>query len=444
MGWLKGLFASDPREQLRKAEGRLEGTPERALELALEIPHAEDDEAADEVRTFIARARQRIVEQALEKAKASEAEEYFADAAEWLEAAIEHTADADKKVTLKERRRELLRQELLLEEAEDGMDGPAVTVHRQVEASVLSPELDVDDLYLSLVDMFKEPVAERYQRQGQDFRRLFLQFQQAEMDGLEEGLSRLLETPGSEADQAVVQLERGRLRLLVGDISAARQDFEACWQAWGDDTLDLADTLSLPGLWAEAKLIEQDFDDIVQRLAELAQPDNGRLDVALPYAQALVLSQRLDEAAPFLRDAMGYFPSNQDFPQLYAVTLAGSGNAQEAMACLEMAIAPSCASGHCSKPPMHIPSLQMLLSLHVTSGSDEGRLRKLATLLVEHRRDQLSGEDHRLLAAVHHKLGDGIAEQLALDKAKEADERGSTPVAVEAAPMPGPSDRLII
>lgn len=442
MGWLKGLFGSDPREQLQKAEKRLEGTPERALEMALEIPHGVDDEAATEVRAFIQRARSAVVEQALQRAAASEEEEYFADAAEWLEAAIEHTSDGTQRTELEARRKELLRQELLLDEEDDSVDGPAMTVHRQVEASVLSPELDVEALFSSLVDMFKEPVAERYRLQGTPFQRLFVQFQQAELDGLEEGLSQLLEA-GIE-DRAVVQLERGRLRLLVGDISAARQDLEACWQDWGDDTLDLADTLSLPGLWAEAKLIEQDFDDIVQRLPELAQPETGRLDVVLPYAQALVLSQRLDEAAPFLREAMGHFPSNQEFPQLYAVTLAGSGNPQEAMACLEMAIAPSCASGHCSKPAMHMPSLQMLLSLHVSTGDDEGRLRKLANLFVEHRRGQLSGDDHRLLAAVHHKLGEDIAEQLALEKAEEADRRGTTPMAMEAAPTPGAPSRLII
>ena len=449
MSWLKSLFASDPREQLRKAEERLEGTPERALEMALEIHQADVGEAEEEIRSFIARARRRVVEQALERADASEAEEYFADAAEWLEAAIEHTADADEKKALIERRRELLRQELLLEEAEDGMDGPAMTLHRQVEASVLSPEVDVDDLFLSLVDMFEETVAERYRQLGPTFRRLFLQFQEAELEGLEEGLSTLLagDSPEGALDadgRAVVQLERGRLRLLTGDLAAALEDFDACWDAWDDDPLDLAGTLSLPGLWAEAKVGTGDFDAIIERLPELARAEDGRLEVMLPFAQALVLSQRLDEAKPYLQTAMGSFPSHQDFPQLYALTLAASGNPQEAMACLEMAIAPSCASGSCSKPPMHMPSLQMLLSLHVSAGDDEGRLRRLGKLFVEHRHGQLSGEDHRLLAAVHQKLGEDIAAQLALEKAAVADAEGPRPELAQPAMAPRPSDRLIM
>lgn len=419
MGWLKKIFASDPLKELEKAERLLADEPERALEMALAWTTEGSDETTAKLREFTDRARQAVIQRALQRADSSEEEEYFGDAAEWLEAAIEHSEDGELKEQLTMRRKELMRKELLLEE--DGDIG--FEVHETVEATVLSPEMDHDDFFDTVIDMLQDPVAIRYRKQGQQFRRLFGQFQHGEVEGLEESLSALLESDGTYTPDtgtvAVVTLERGRLRLLLGQFTEARQDFEACWDAWGVDHLDLANHLSIPGLWAEACLGEQSADPILDRLEDLAEPSQMRLDVMFPYAQALVIKERFEDAVPYLRDAMASFPSHQEFPQLYAMILAQTGKPEEAIACLEMAIAPSCASGNCGAPPMHLSSLRLLLTLHLASGDDIQRVKKLLSLLQEHTRGQLTAPDHRLMAAYYQKTDQQPAADLSLQRAEE-------------------------
>lgn len=440
MGFLNKLFAVDPRKEIAKAERWLDDTPERAFQHLQGVLEKVPEEHKEVIGQALERTRSTLIERALEHAKASEEEEYFEDAAEWLESAIAHTTDEAQRQELQTRHREMQRRELILREEE--ASGDAFTVQKTVEATVITHDLDSDDLFDAAVDVFREEVANRYRAQGEDFREFFLQLQDGELDGIEEGFSQILAeaTEGSDT-HAVVTLERGKLRLLLGDFENARADLEACRLAWGDDLLDLSESMSVPGLWAETALGMGDIDAILQHLQDLSDPGLGRIDTVLPYSQALVLSGgadgKMDDAATYLRRAVGTFPGHQELPLLYALTLQRSGDVQEAIACLEMAIAPSCASGHCRKPPMHIPSLRLLLALHLQQAGGNAsldRIGELANLLQQHSAGQLSGDDHRLMAQVHGLHGDSVAAERHLERAGEADARGIELLTAEADP----------
>lgn len=440
MGFLNKLFSVDPRKEIAKAERWLDDTPERAFEHLQGVLAKVPEEHHGLVNQALERSRAAVIERALQHAKASEEDEYFEDAAEWLESALAHTTDEAQRQELEARHRELQRRELILREEEEA--GDAFTVRKTVEATVITHDLDDDDLFDAAVDVFRDDVAQRYRRQGDDFRELFLRLQDGELDGIEEGFSAILADADEGGDtHAVVALERGKLRLLLGDFENARADFEACRDAWGDGLLDLSESLSVPGLWAEAALELGDTDAILEHLHPLSDPGLGRIDTVLPYSQALVLSGsadgNVDDAAAYLRRAVGTFPGHQELPLLYALTLQRSGDVQEAIACLEMAIAPSCASGHCRKPPMHIPSLRLLLALHLGQASNGGsldRVGELANLLQQHAEGHLSGDDHRLLAQVHGLHGNPAAAERHLERAGEADARGIELLTAEAEP----------
>ncbi len=415
MGIFGRLFSGDPRRDLERGEALLaKGEARRALELAERAAKSSSPVEQQRAAVLLSEAGEALTAEALEMAARAEASEYFEDAAEWLRSALEHVTEEGRRGELEGR------IESLLARGEEAVRGetfdPLAGVDPVVAAAAL--EVDADDHFQALVGMLEDGAAERYAGQPAAFRRAVVDLHEGRLEGALEVLDELaIAAP----DDPALILERGRGRLLAGDAAAARADFEAVWEIWGDGVLDLAGTVSVPALWAEAMLTLGEEQPVAESLAELA---GERGDLAEPYARALLALERYDEASDFLAAAVPRFGGDQELPHLLATARARLGDHRGAIGCLEAAIAPSCAGGSCRKPPKHLPSFRTLAGLYLADDEEPAldRVRELLTQVAQAQGGRLAGVDHQLLAAYHQRVGDAEAAEQSLAEARRLSE----------------------
>lgn len=492
---LLDLFRKDAGAALDKAEKRLEsGDLVGALDLSRRHIQDKDPRQRERAQDLVARSRQALIRSSLEKADAAEAAGDPADAADWVRAALQHVTGDDRRDELEARRRELEqkaelsgrepdwdaavrrdREEIEAQrQAEEGDeeaadDDGALAARVEETAPDASEPVEMDPIEAEirfdlLVDTLQDEVGERYAGRGDGFRRAYLAINDGEPQRALEPLNELL---AADPGDPVLHLERGRCRFMTGDPEGARDDLEVAWEALGDAHLDRAESLRLPTLWAEASLVAGDPEPVLERLEELARPEAGDGDLSAVYGHALVQEGlqeglqhgRLDEARSFLVRAGEAFPKRQDLPLMLAQVLAVLGERQLAIQLLERSVAPSCAGGNCSKPPLHLPSLRALAALHlglvprpvspVESPTPEERMAppeddytpKAANLdrvedlmrwIAGAQGGRLSGIDHFLAARYHELVGD----EARAAEARRLASRQATPE-VESAPGPG-------
>lgn len=398
MGIFHRLLGRDPLADLERAERRLaDGDPVGALELARRFTRHRDPVHRDRASSLTLRARDALVASTLKRASAAEAAGHLEDAADWLQAALQHVRDGTQKAELE------VRLEALSARAEAAAAAPQPIFVRPDREEEAPYTLDLEEHYAMLVEMLDEGVAQRYAGRSPEFQRAWMELNEGRAAG---ALEVLEEMAARQPGDPVLLFERGRGRLLEGRFRGAREDFEAVWGTFGDRPFDLAGTLTVPGLWAEAALGDGDAGAVLERLRQAARPDAGNPDLSSLYAQALMAAGRLDEARRFLAAAGARYPGRPDFPHLLAVVLVKLGEPELAIHCLESAIAPSCATGNCARPPLHLPSLRMLAGLYLSKGGSADRVRELMLLVADALGGRLSAEDHRLLAGYHRQTGD--------------------------------------
>ncbi len=414
MGIFGRLFSGDPRRDLERAEALLaKGEARRALELAERAAKSASPVERERAATLTRRAGEALAAEALEMAARAEASEYFEDAAEWLRSALEHVAEEGRRGELEGRIESLLAsaEEAAREETFDPLAGVDPLT------GAATAEVDADDHFEALVGMLEDAAAERYAGHPPAFRRAVVDLHEGRLEGALEVLDEL--ASGAPDDPALL-LERGRGRLLAGDAAGARADFEAAWETWGDGVLDLAGTLSVPALWAEAMLTLGEAQPVAESLGSLA---GEREDLAEPYARALLSLERYDEASDFLAAAARSFPGDQELPHLLAAARERLGDRSGAIGCLEAAIAPSCAGGSCRRPPKHLASFRTLAGLYLAAEEPAlDRVRDLLTQVAQIRGGRLAAVDHQLLAAYHQRAGDAEAAESSLAEARRLQE----------------------
>lgn len=413
MGLFDRLFGSDPKKDLAKAEEWLErGRPDRALELARKA--AADESLSNPVRAqeVMVRAREMLLQNALEMSATAEDSEFWEDAIDWIDRALEQVEEPQKRAELAARRRDLEAKSEAAEQAVPEVDAD------QVDEEVGADGLHPDDHFGALVDMLDEDVANAYRSQGEIFRDAYLNLHGGQPEKALESLDALIEAAPADPCR---RFERARARLLLGDAAGAQADLEVAMDEWGDIYLDRAATLSVVGLWSEALLDQKKPEPVIDRLAELAEPSNGQPDLSLPYALALVMAKRNREASEFLDQAVVRF-KEPDFPLLRCQLLLEEQRQQEAMDLLETTIAPSCATGNCAKPPLHLPTARLLVSLYLDraepSDADLARCESLLTHIAQRQSGRLAWQDHQLVARLHRHEGD---DEAAAEAEAEAD-----------------------
>lgn len=399
MGLFQRLIGSSPERQLAKAARHLEnGRPAEALDLAR---RAARETGAHEAEQMVETARRGLVAHALEQAERAESSEYFEDAAEWLQTARQE-CDPDQREELESRITELRSQaadaetwEDLLDEAEGGETGAEA-------GGEFSPE-DLDNRFEALLGILEDPVADRYRDLGDEFRSAVLAVEEGRGELAIEQLEPLL---ARHADDPVLQLTRGRALLQTGDADTAQQALDLAWRGLGSEPLDRSGLFSVPALWAEATLARQRPEEVVERAGDLAvatvdSPEGRDHPLVQLVIEALLGLERFEEAKDLAQIAARRFSSESEFSRLLAMSLYRLGGRNEAIGVLEQAIAPSCASGSCSRPPVHLASIRTLASLYLDPdfepSSDGPRVEELVGILARTQGGRLTPADGPIL-----------------------------------------------
>jgi tetratricopeptide (TPR) repeat protein len=456
------MFGSDPAKTLTKARRLLaEGDAPGALRLARKAQGRARPPLAGEIAALVEEARRAAVAAAEERAEASAAEGFFADAAEWLRGGLAHAEGEDERVRLTARLHEL--EELTEagaaaesaesgwdwgeggEGGEDGEDGeaggegdgdepasrspgrtgleavlgggpriePPVAATGPGAGAVGEGALATDELYEAFVDSLRDDVAPRYRGRPPEFRRALLDFADpADSDAAQAAISTL-----AEADPAdpVFRLERGRWRLAKGDAAGARADLEAAWAEFGDRPLDLGGVVSIPEMWCAAALAAGDHAAVLERLEERGELTMSDPELSLFYAQALLAAGEDAEARSFLAESHQRFPRRTDLAYLLAATLHRGGDAPGAIEVLERSLR-ACGRG-CSASDLHPPSLRLLAALYAEAGGPIERLGDVLLLLRGARGGELEPADWQLQARYHDLAGEPAAAERARARA---------------------------
>ncbi|MEM7353449.1 MAG: hypothetical protein AAF657_21815 [Acidobacteriota bacterium] len=432
MGFLNRLLAGDPKRDLERATAALDkGDAERALELALRV--AKKGGLADQqhAKALLARARETLAASALEKASMAVTSEYFEDAAEWVRTALEYVEGEAQRQELEKRASALEAQarEAEAQAAFELLPGPEA-------GPEAATELDPESHFHALVGMLAEEVADLYRARPTAFRYAYIDLNEGQLEGAQAALDALL----TDGDDEIVRFERGRCRLMLGDGAGAAEDFEAVWESLGEAPLDLLGEMSVPALWAEAKLATGEAEPVLNRLTELSEPVAGSSTLSVRYGEALLLARRDAEARDFLVVAAQRFDYEPILRYQLARALVALDERPSAIDCLEIAIAPSCASGQCAKPPKHLPSLRALSSLYLEAGNQTDRVGELLQLVTRELSGHLTVEDFGLVAKYQEQLGHPEAAERALVEARrlvEAAKRGAGAVTAAAPDLAG-------
>jgi tetratricopeptide (TPR) repeat protein len=407
MGFLDRIFKKDPGEQLERARRLLQdGEALRALGIVSRLAEEEWTQAAA-ARELLGEARAQVISNARERARQAEADGYPEDALEWLEGAMEHATATEQEAL----EREMERLHGALEARAEEEYEPEPEVEEPEEAPF---ELDAEGYFDTLLGTLSDRVVKQYAQRSPEFREAFVALNGGDPRGAQAILNQLVER---EPEDPIVRFERGRCHLMLGDHEAAQQDFEAAWKRLGNEPLDLNGQLSVPLLWAETLLVQNRPWPVIERLEEAAQPESGNPELTSHYAEALLQAEAWERARDFLMGAVSHFPGQTRFSFFLATALHRLDQREVAIDCLEAAIAPSCATGNCNRPPMHLPAMRLLTELHLETGELE-RARELIDLAVIGQRGERQGADYALLARYHEARGESEEAQRAAAEAQ--------------------------
>jgi tetratricopeptide (TPR) repeat protein len=399
MGFLASLFGRDWAAELEKVERDLANDePVLALDRARKAAKgAPEGGLRDRAVRLVEEARAALVARARSRAEASEREGNLLDAIDWIGSAL---ANEDASVV----RAELEAWRSRLNEAQERERSPllgsrATQQHddheHDDEGDSHDPEWDAwlstlrDDLVVRWEEAPEAVAFAAVATNGGDAEGALVHLEHLPADG-------------------VVGFERGRALLALGRFADAVAPLELAWRELGSTPIDTVGSVSIPAMWAEAKLGLEAAAEVVERLADLADPrGDGGLEPALVHAHALALTGAIDHADTALRELARFAPKDSRLPLERASVLARGGRRDEAIRVLDAAVAPTCRAG-CTTPP-HLPSLRTLAGLLLDQGAEVERARELLAIVAHRNGGSLSATDHLLLARYYDATGDGEA-----------------------------------
>jgi len=371
MGLLDRFFHKDPARELDRAEALLDdGRAYPALQLVQRV--AETGALPERTAALERRCHDALAEAALAEADFMETEGEFADAAEWVRSAIRQLGKEHERVPDLRRRMKTLRQRAEEAKRSEAM-GSLLWYGEETPPDGPDP-LTTEMRFGALVGTLRDDVADLYLNRSLAFQKAHVDFNEGRLDEARAAYDQLVV---ANPDDAILHLERGRCRLMAGDPAGAREDLEVAWPALGDEPLDQEERLSVPLLWAEACLEMGDGEAVIQGLTDLAGfaegTDPANANTAAMFGRALLEEDRVAEAVEYLGGAVEGFGLQTEATWTFADALARSGARDRAIDVLEQKIAPSCATGNCSKPPLDATAAATLAGLYL-DGTPEGEM----------------------------------------------------------------------
>lgn len=263
-----------------------------------------------------------------------------------------------------------------------------------------------EEAFASFVELLTESLAAGYREQPARFRRACIALAEDRPDLALPLFEELVE---EEPEDLVRRLGRGQARLYAGSFKGAVADLESVWPLLGDRHLDYTEMLSVPLLWAEAKLGEGEPEAVVERLAELVD-ELGDPALASLYGCALLnAGHPAEEVLSFFARARDRHYHDENLSLWTAHLLAESGRLEVAIELLERLVSWIATP---QRPLLH--SLRMLLDLRLRKARrdyepPDPRCSVLCEMLTYAVDGEPTAEDRVLVATFHALSGDSAA-----------------------------------
>lgn len=413
MSFLANLFSKSPATLVgqgrRALQAREWAEAKRHLEKALERA-AGEPRVAEEARALLGEARSGLVRLNLQHADSCARGGEMEAALESLDVALENTEDPVEKTRI-----EQLRHRYRTRGAPRDRDAERAAASRSAAADSPRPEagaaggeseepdfgdLDRFDLWLASLT---EDAARRFEEEGEEFRRACVALEDGDGRGAATALDRLL---SSRPDDPLLLFQRGRARLLTGDLPGAARDLEPVRRAWGFAALDAAGHLHVGLLLAEAYAAQGKRDEAEEVLRAAAEERQGDYEVWSNLGQLLVAKEALDEAAGIGDRLVGLQPRRIEGYLVIAEVARHRGELGRAVDALEAGIGTCCGKGgSCRVKPVDVPAARLLADLYLQQGRQPERVDTLLHQVLAAQGGEASWHDHFLFARLYKLTG---------------------------------------
>ena len=420
-----GLFSGkDTTKELEKIELLLEkGLKEKALAKMESLQKRVKQAELKETEALLGKIHHVFKRDYLEKSALMEQRKLYHEAVEWVSMALDFCHSDAEIQDLLDKKNQLVN---LTETIEEEME---VQLEESIEPShETEQEIDDDNHFDALAHMLIPEVAEYYLKQPQEFKAAYLTFNRGFAEHTLDLLEHLLE---EKPEEPVYLFEKARCLMNMEKYEAAQGHFEKVWDFFGDKPLDLAGTFSIPYLWAACCLHLKQAEKVVDRLLNLSSPDRRDPNLTLIIGIALDQAGRKQEVVTLFTRAIKTFDI-PDFSFHLGRILDEEGEWQNAIQVLEKLITPSCSSGQCYGPPLHLPSLHLLVNIYLNHDVALDRVEELLIHGDRRLRGQASRQHLLDWSKYHEKRGNHV---LSLEAAKFAEKCSEEVPALDETPQ---------
>lgn len=210
------------------------------------------------------------------------------------------------------------------------------------------------------------------------------------------------------------------MALVDGKLEEAEALLEKAWPYFGDACIDESESISVPILWADLKLRQEDSQAVVTRLDSQARMKTASPILCQFYALALQNCGEFEVARKYLIEIGSRYDKNPNFRFLLAGVMVQLEDKNAAIQVLETVVGPSCAGGSCGTGAKHPASMRMLTAL-LLERNGKGDLNQAGQILMHLERalsGHLSKNDLLMTARYHRLCNDEAAAELAENEAE--------------------------
>ncbi len=407
MSFLANLFRRTPAHALARGKKALSQKEWAVARLELEEAIEKGEEAvANEARPLLQQARSHLKEMNVQMAKESAEGGEMPQALEGIDTAIGFCDDPVERARLEQIRRTWVRR--------GGGSLPAAGAAPVSPSPTSEPEPDPEDFeddenprendaWELVLGTLNEQAEATFREQGEEFQGATVMLEQGRAKEAAAIFSTLLRrSPG----QPLLLFQRGRARLLMGEMAGAVADLSLVRKQWGFAAIDAAGRLHVGLMLADAFLAAGQLEEATEVLEAVVQEREKDEDAWIILGKIRLAREQMEEAGVAAERLARLAPRRIEGYHLGAEVARRGGDVPRAIALLERGVNTCCGSGSaCRVKPVDVPAARALVELYLDQSPPPSRVEALMRQVFTAQEGEASWYDHFLMARYHRGSG---------------------------------------